>query len=54
MDPTGFWMRLPDDVVRRVFPWEEFALARTLVDTDVPEGEAEDDLFAGLRVGARR
>ncbi len=54
VDPTGFWMRLPDDVVRRVFPWEEFALARSLVDTGVPEGEAEDDLFAGLRVGARR
>jgi mycothiol S-conjugate amidase len=54
VDPTGFWMRLPDDVVRRVFPWEEFELARTLVDTGVPEGDAEDDLFAGLRVGARR
>jgi mycothiol S-conjugate amidase len=53
VDPTGFWMRLPDDVVREVFPWEEFALARTLVDTGVPEGEGEDDLFAGLRVGAR-
>jgi mycothiol S-conjugate amidase len=50
VDPTGFWMRLPDDVVREVFPWEEFALARSLVDTDLPE----DDLFAGLRVGARR
>jgi mycothiol S-conjugate amidase len=50
VDPTGFWMRLPDDVVRRVFPWEEFVLARSLVDTDLPE----DDLFAGLRVGARR
>jgi mycothiol S-conjugate amidase len=54
VDPTGFWMRLPDDVVRRVFPWEEFALARTLVDTGVPEGEPEDDLFAGLRVPAPR
>jgi mycothiol S-conjugate amidase len=54
VDPTGFWMRLPDDVVRQVFPWEEFALARTLVDTGVPEGEPEDDLFAGLRVGAHR
>jgi mycothiol S-conjugate amidase len=50
VDPTGFWMRLPDDVVREVFPWEEFALARSLVDTELPE----DDLFAGLRVGARR
>jgi mycothiol S-conjugate amidase len=50
VDPTGFWMRLPDDVLRDVFPWEEFALARSLVDTELPE----DDLFAGLRVGARR
>jgi mycothiol S-conjugate amidase len=49
VDPAGFWMRLPDDVVRSVFPWEEFALARSLVDTGVPEGEPEDDLFAGLR-----
>ena len=49
VDPEGFWMRLPDDVIREVFPWEEFTLARTLVDTGVPEGELEDDLFAGLR-----
>jgi mycothiol S-conjugate amidase len=49
VDPTGFWMRLPDDVVREVFPWEEFVLARSLVDTGVPEGDTEDDLFAGLR-----
>ncbi len=53
VDPEGFWMRLPDDVVRQVFPWEEFVLARSLVDTGVPEGEAEDDLFAGLRAPAR-
>jgi mycothiol S-conjugate amidase len=49
VDPNGFWMRLPDDVIRRVFPWEEFQLARTLVDVNTPEGEYEDDLFAGLR-----
>jgi len=49
VDPTGFWMRLPDDVVRRVFPWEEYQLARTLVDVNTPEGEYEDDLFTGLR-----
>ena len=54
VDPTGFWMRLPDDVVREVFPWEEFVLARTLVDTGVPDGDTEDDLFAGLRVRAPR
>jgi len=54
VDPTGFWMRLPDDVVREVFPWEEFVLARTLVDTGVADGDTEDDLFAGLRVRAPR
>jgi mycothiol S-conjugate amidase len=53
VDPEGFWMRLPDDVVREVFPWEEFVLARSLVDTGVAEGDAEDDLFAGLRAPVR-
>jgi mycothiol S-conjugate amidase len=52
VDPEGHWMRLPDDVLRKVFPWEEFTLARSLVDNGVPEGEIEDDLFAGLRAGA--
>jgi len=52
VDPEGFWMRLPDSVVRAVFPWEEFTLARSLVDNGVPEGDVEDDLFAGLRSGA--
>jgi mycothiol S-conjugate amidase len=49
VDPSGFWMRLPDEEIRRVFPWEEFQLARSLVDTGVADGEYEDDLFAGLR-----
>jgi mycothiol S-conjugate amidase len=45
VDPEGFWFRLPDDVVRQVFPYEEFILAKSLVETAIPE----DDLFAGLR-----
>lgn len=49
VDPEGHWMRLPDDVIREVFPWEEFTIARSLVDNHVPEGEYEDDLFAGVR-----
>jgi mycothiol S-conjugate amidase len=49
VDPKGHWMRLPDDVVREVFPWEEFTLARSLVDNRVPDGDFEDDLFAGIR-----
>jgi mycothiol S-conjugate amidase len=52
VDPGGFWMRLPEEVVREVFPWEEYLLARSLVDASVPEGGFEDDLFSGLRAGA--
>lgn len=54
IDPDSFWMRLPDEVVRHVFPWEEFTLARSLVDNGVPEGSFEDDLFAGLRAPVSR
>jgi mycothiol S-conjugate amidase len=52
VDPEGHWMRLPDDVIREVFPWEEYTLVRSLVDNGVADGEYEDDLFAGLRTGA--
>ena len=48
VDPEGHWMRLPDDVVREVFPWDEYILARSLVG-DVPPRDTEDDLFAGVR-----
>ena len=47
--PNGFWMRLPDDVIREVFPWEEFTLARSLVDNAVADGEYEDDCSPGIR-----
>jgi mycothiol S-conjugate amidase len=53
VDPDGFWMRLPDEVLRDTFPWEEYVLARSLVDSGVPEGVPEDDLFAGLRADVR-
>jgi mycothiol S-conjugate amidase len=49
VDPEGFWMRLPDEVVRDTFPWEEYMLARSLVGPTMSEGVPEDDLFAGLR-----
>ena len=51
VDPDGFWMRLPDDVVREVFPWEEFVLARSLVDNGVRRGRAGG---RSLRRPARR
>ena len=59
VDPDGFWMKLPDEVIRGTFPWEEYVLARSLVDGGVPAGEPaepETDLFAGVRaqVGTRR
>lgn len=53
VSPDGFWMKLPDDVVRNAYPWEDFIVARSLVDTGVPEGEYETDLFAGIRTPAR-
>ena len=45
VDPDGFWFKVPLDVQRRVWPTEDYELARSVVDTAVPE----DDLFAGVR-----
>jgi len=45
IDPEGFWFRCPLDVQRAVWPTEDYHLARSVVDSDLPE----DDLFAGLR-----
>ena len=44
IDPDGMWFRVPDDVIREVYPTEDFELARSLVDSSIPE----DSLFAGL------
>jgi mycothiol S-conjugate amidase len=46
IDPQSpFWFGLPPDVARGVHPFDEYVLARSLVDSDLPE----DDLFAGVR-----
>ena len=45
VDPDGFWFRVPMEVQRAAWPTEDFELARSLVDTTLPE----DDLFAGVR-----
>ncbi len=46
VDPLSpFWFGLPKDVAGRVHPFDDYVLARSLVETEVPE----DDLFAGLR-----
>ncbi len=44
IDPDGMWFRVPDDVIREVYPFEDFELARSEVETTLPE----DSLFAGL------
>ena len=45
IDPDGFWFACPLDVQRAAWPTEDYHLARSVVDTELPE----DDLFAGVR-----
>jgi mycothiol S-conjugate amidase len=45
VDPNGFWFSCPLEVQRAVWPTEDYHLARSVVDSDLPE----DDLFAGIR-----
>src|SRR5262245_27958841 len=47
--PDGFWMKLPDDVLRGVYPWEDYILARSLVGPTAGDDGYERDLFAGVR-----
>jgi mycothiol S-conjugate amidase len=44
VDPDGMWFTLSDEVVRQVYPYEDFILAWSRVDTEFPERS----LFAGL------
>lgn len=51
IDPNSpFWFGLPPEVARTIHPYDEYELARSLVDTDLPE----DDLFTGVRQRAVR
>jgi mycothiol S-conjugate amidase len=50
--PDSFFFRVPLEVAQERHPWEEYALARALVDTGRVDGEYETDLFAGVRVAA--
>jgi mycothiol S-conjugate amidase len=45
IDPKSRWFFIPLELQREVWPFEEYELARSLVDTTLPE----DDLFAGIR-----
>jgi mycothiol S-conjugate amidase len=49
IDPNEpFWFGLSDEEMAGVYPYEDWVLAESLVGFP-PEGEREDDLFAGIR-----
>jgi mycothiol S-conjugate amidase len=51
VDPTSkFWFGLPPEVQRTIHPFDDFVLARSRVESELPES----DLFAGVRVTASR
>ncbi|MGH3423352.1 MAG: mycothiol conjugate amidase Mca [Nocardioidaceae bacterium] len=45
IDPNGHWFSVPLEVQRAAWPTEDYELARSTVEVELPE----DDLFAGLR-----
>ncbi|MDJ0346621.1 mycothiol conjugate amidase Mca [Streptomyces sp. H10-C2] len=45
IDPDGAWFHVPMEIQQEVWPTEDYELAKSLVDTSLPE----DDLFAGIR-----
>jgi mycothiol S-conjugate amidase len=45
VDPDGSWFACPLELQRQAWPTEDFELARSRVESDIPE----DDLFAGIR-----
>ncbi len=44
IDPDSFWFAIPDEIHRKVYPWEDYTLVTSHTEVDPPE----DDLFAGL------
>ncbi len=51
VDPTSkFWFGLPPEVLRTDHPFDDYVLARSRVDSELPES----DLFAGVRATANR
>lgn len=45
VDPDGFWFHVPMEVQQHAWPTEDFQLARSTVESPLPES----DLFAGVR-----
>ncbi|WP_018683229.1 mycothiol conjugate amidase Mca [Actinokineospora enzanensis] len=44
IDPNSRWFAVPLDIQRSVWPYEDYELVRSLVDSTLPE----DDLFSGI------
>ena len=44
IDPDSFWFAIPDEIQRKVYPWEDYTLIATTIDRELPE----DDLFKGI------
>ena len=44
IDPDSFWFAIPDEMQKRIYPWEDFTLVASNVETDLPE----KDLFSGI------
>jgi mycothiol S-conjugate amidase len=42
--PDSFWFAIPDEMQKRVYPWEDYTLVHSHVPTETPE----TDLFAGI------
>jgi mycothiol S-conjugate amidase len=53
IDPNGRWFQMPMEMQQRVWPTEDYELARSLVDTEETSEHPGDDLFAGVRERVR-
>ena len=47
--PDSFFFAIDDDVLRELYPWEDYRLVRSTVEVDLDEHGIETDLFSGLR-----
>ena len=45
IDPDGFFFKVPAEIAANRWPWEDYTLVESAVETSLPE----TDLFAGLR-----
>jgi mycothiol S-conjugate amidase len=45
IDPDSFWFAVPDEIQKKVYPWEDYTLVETTTEREVPE----DDLFANVQ-----